>query len=38
LVAKVGNFDDVHSFVVDLMVNSHKMKGTGVKMDVMDLL
>jgi hypothetical protein len=38
LAAKVGNFDDVHSFVVDLMVNSHKMKGTGVKMDVMDLL
>jgi hypothetical protein len=38
LAAKVGNFDEVHGFVVDLMVNLHKMKGTGVKMDVMDLL
>jgi hypothetical protein len=38
IAAKVGNFDEVHGFIVNLMVNSHKMKGTGVPLDVMDFL
>jgi hypothetical protein len=37
LAAKVGNFDEVHRFIVNLMVNSHKMKGTSVPLEVMDL-
>jgi hypothetical protein len=38
IAAKVGNFDEVHGFIVNLMVNSHKMKSTGVHLDVMDFL
>jgi hypothetical protein len=38
LAAKVGNFDEVHGFIVNLLVNSHKMKGSGMPLDVMDFL
>jgi hypothetical protein len=38
LGAKVGNFDEVHGFIVNLIVNSRKMKGTGVPLDVMDFI
>jgi hypothetical protein len=38
IAAKVGNFDEVHGFIVNLMVNSHKMKGTGIPLDVMNFL
>jgi hypothetical protein len=38
LAAKVGNFDEVHGFIVNLLVNSHKMKGSGVPLDVMNFI
>jgi hypothetical protein len=38
LAAKIENFHEVHGFIVNLLVNSHKMKGTGVPLDVVDFL
>ncbi|KAK1681680.1 hypothetical protein QYE76_042528 [Lolium multiflorum] len=33
-----GNVDEIHSFVIDLMLQTHLRKGKGVKMDIMDCL
>jgi hypothetical protein len=38
VAVKVGNVDEIHSFVIDLMLQTHLRKGKGVKMDVMDCL
>ncbi|KAK1663429.1 hypothetical protein QYE76_051588 [Lolium multiflorum] len=38
IAVKVGNVDEIHSFVIDLMLQTHLRKGKGVKMDVMDCL
>ncbi|KAK1646189.1 hypothetical protein QYE76_063994 [Lolium multiflorum] len=38
VAVKVGNVDESHSFVIDLMLQTHLRKGKGVKMDVMDCL
>jgi hypothetical protein len=35
---KGGNFDELHSFEVDLMYNSLTKQGTGEKLDVMDYI
>ncbi|KAK1629190.1 hypothetical protein QYE76_003505 [Lolium multiflorum] len=35
---KVGNVDEIHSFVIDLMLETHLRRGKGVQMDVMDCL
>jgi hypothetical protein len=38
ITAKVGNFDEIHSFVIDLLVQTHLRRGKRMKMDVMDCL
>ncbi|KAK1649170.1 hypothetical protein QYE76_066975, partial [Lolium multiflorum] len=35
---KGGNLDELHTYEVDLMANSHAKKGTGEKLDVMDYI
>jgi hypothetical protein len=36
VAVRVGNVDEIHSFVIDLMLQTHLQKGQGKKMDVMD--
>jgi hypothetical protein len=38
IACKVGNFDEIHGFLVDLMAKTHLMKGQNVKLDVMNFL
>ena len=38
VAAKVGNFDQIHGYQVDLMVNTYVNKGKGIRLDVMDFL
>ena len=35
---RVGNFDQLHGKMIDLMHESHRMQGQGKKLDVMDVL
>ncbi|KAK1649515.1 hypothetical protein QYE76_067320 [Lolium multiflorum] len=35
---KGGNLDELHTYEVDLMANSHAKQGTGEKLDVMDYI
>ena len=35
---KVGNFDQVHGFLVDMMVLTHLKRGKGLQLDVMDFI
>jgi hypothetical protein len=36
--AKTGNFDEIHGFNVDLMCETHRRRGKGEKLNVMDFL
>jgi hypothetical protein len=38
VAVKVGNVDEIHSFVIDLMLQTHLRMGKGVYMDVMNCL
>ena len=38
VAAKVGNIDQIHSYLVDLMVHTHRNRGKGIKLDVMDFM
>ena len=38
ITAKVGNLDEIHSFVIDLLLQTHLRRGKGLQMDVMDCL
>ncbi|MFY0277386.1 hypothetical protein, partial [Escherichia coli] len=33
---KGRNFDEIHLYEVDLLVNAKKMQGKGIKLDIMD--
>lgn len=35
---KVGNFDEIHGFLIDLLLLTHQMKGQGRRLDVMDFI
>ena len=35
---KVGNVDQIHGYQVDLLVNTHKNHGKGLRLDVMDFI
>ena len=36
--AKVGNIDQIHSYLVDLMLATHNNRGKNLKLDVMDFM
>ena len=38
VAAKVGNFDEIHGYQVDLMMNTYRHRGKGVQLDVMDYI
>ena len=38
LTPRVGNFDQMHGKMIDLMHESHIMQGQGKKLDVMDVM
>ena len=38
VAAKVGNFDEIHGYQVDLMVNTYRNRGKGIQLDVMDYI
>jgi hypothetical protein len=35
---KVGNIDQIHGFMVDLMILTHSNRGSDLKLDVMDFI
>jgi hypothetical protein len=36
--SKVGNVDQIHGFMIDLMLLTHQNRGSGLQLDVMDFL
>ena len=38
LAPRVGNFDQIHGTLIDIMVHTHRQRGSGLKLDIMDII
>ena len=38
LAPRVGNFDQIHGSLIDIMVYTHRQRGCGLQLDIMDVI
>ena len=38
LAPRVGNFDQIHGTLIDIMVHTHRQCGFGLQLDIMDIV